>query len=113
MAVNAATLANVQLSMLQAPEIAREQVPVLAQAQLASAEAPSLIAQHDQEMAESVQKLAATDWARAQDALSGTPQRDLSAYRQGTRRSPRLDEKVVALAGAHPRGIGALVDVSA
>lgn len=113
MAVNITTIANVQLSVLQAPEIAREAIPITAQAQLANAQAPGIIAREDREMAETVQQLQATDWARTSDALAGAPQRELPEYRHGSRRNGSLEDKVVALAGAHPRGLGALVDVRA
>ena len=113
MAVNITTLANVQLSVLQAPEIARAQAPIAAQAQLANAQAPGIIAQHDQEMAETVQQLEPAEWAGVPDALTGAPGQELPQYRQGMRRNQPLQEKIVALAAAHPRGIGALVDVQA
>jgi hypothetical protein len=113
MAVNITTVANVQLSMLQAPEIAREAVPIVGQAQLANSQAPAIIAQHDQEMAETVQHIDPTDWARTPDALAGAPAREQPGYRQHARRNRPLEEKAVALAATHPRGVGSLVDIQA
>jgi len=106
-------VANVQLSVLQSPEIARAQAPLATQAQLANAAVPGIIAKNDQDAAQTVQALQQTTWHGVPDSLSGSPPREAPTYRDAGRRNRPLGEKIIALAAAHPRGIGALVDVRA
>jgi len=109
-----AAISNVQLGLLQSPEIAREQIPITAQVQLASAQAAAIIAKEDQDAREMVQHLQQVSSHGVQEALSGPPDRDSSAFRQ---RRPGVREpvaaKAVSLAAAHPRGLGSLVDFRA
>jgi len=107
------SLASVQLSVLQLPEIARESTPVLLQSQIAAAQAPAIIAQQDQDAAETVQMLEELGSSHVPDALSGNTFREPAGYRSPERRSPGVQEKTVSLAAAHPRGLGSLVDVRA
>jgi hypothetical protein len=105
---------NVQLGLLNSPEIAREQIPITAQAQLANAQAAAAIAKQDQDASEMVQRLQQTDSAGVQDALSGRPGGDASAFRRRRQRvSEPVAAKAVPLAAAHPRGLGDLVDFRA
>ena len=106
--------ANVQLGMLQSPEIAREQVPIAAQAQLANEQAPNVIAKQQQDAQETVQQVAQADNPNVQDALSGNPDREPPTYRQrGRRRATPAQPPATPAAVPHPRGIGDLVDVRA
>ncbi|HEU0167761.1 MAG TPA: hypothetical protein VFS62_08280 [Chloroflexota bacterium] len=105
-------IANVQLNILQLPEVARLEMPVLAQAQLANAQMPAIIAHGDREAAETIQVLREVDRRAVTSATDGATTRDRPSYRQPVRRS-RLQAKVPALAAAHPRGIGQLVDLRA
>src|SRR5579872_6102203 len=113
MSIGIATLSNVQLSVLQAPEIARESVPVLASAQAANAQAPGIIARYDQDRAETVQQLEQVQSGGVPDALAGHPAREHAGYRANGRRNPSLEHKTVALAAAHPAWMGSLVDIRA
>ncbi|MFI5267250.1 MAG: hypothetical protein ACHQ7M_07730 [Chloroflexota bacterium] len=105
---------NMQLGLLNSPEIAREQIPVTGQVQLANAQEAAMIAKGDQDAREMVQRLQQADSRGVRDALSGQPERASPAC--GLRRS-RLREPGVAeatpLAAAHPRGLGGLVDFRA
>jgi len=113
MAVGIATLSNMQLSVLQAPEIAREQVPFLAQAQAANAQAPAIIAGFDRIAAETVQRLERAQSGGVPDALAGHATHERPAYGQSGRRNRALEEKTIVLAGAHPAWVGSLVDIRA
>lgn len=111
-AISAAT--NVQLGFLQAPEIARETVPITAQAELANAQAAALIAKDDQDASETIQRLQEASSQGVPDALQHQPDSQPRGWRQ---RRGRLREPVAAraapLAAAHPRGLGGLVDYRA
>lgn len=105
-------IANIQLSVLQLPEVARLEVPVLASAQLANAEAPAIIALADRRAAEMVQFVQELDRRGVSNAADDTARRESTAYRW-RQRSPRLGQRVVALAAVHPFGVGSLVDFRA
>jgi hypothetical protein len=62
---------------------------------------------------ETVQQLQEADGHGVQDALSGKPNEERPTYRERSGRTPRADAKAEPLAAAHPRGVGALVDVRA
>src|SRR5438093_634522 len=113
MAEGVAAIANVQLTVLQAPEIARAQVPIAAQAQIANAQAPAIIAKQDQDALETVQQLQQADRHSVPDTLDGRPGGELPTYRERPARSRSIANLAVPLAAAHPRGLGALVDVRA
>ncbi|HEX6511841.1 MAG TPA: hypothetical protein VF157_06060 [Chloroflexota bacterium] len=104
---------SVQLGILQAPEIAREQIPITAQSQLANAQAPAVIAQHDEQARETVQVIEHAENPIVRDALSGPPNGQLPAYNGRRDRRGDLAGRAVPLAAAHPRGLGALVDLRA
>jgi hypothetical protein len=105
-------IVGVQLSILQSPEIAREQEALALQTQSATIYAPALIAKHDQLAAETVQMLQRVDRHGVPDALAGDHNHDHADRRPSAGRRSS-DGKTVALAATHPRGLGALVDVSA
>ena len=113
MAEAISALASAQLIVLQAPEIAREQVPIAAQAQLANAQAPAIIAKHDEDARETVQQLHEAQWHGVRDALQGNPGHELPSDRRSGARPGGLAERAIPLAAAHPRGLGALVDIRA
>jgi hypothetical protein len=108
-------VASVQLGFLQSPEIARETAPAAAQAQLANAQAATIAAEHAQQARETVQQLPALEHASVQDALAGEPNGERPSYRERRRRRVRepVRELVIPLAAAHPRGLGAMVDIRA
>jgi hypothetical protein len=106
-------VSSVQLTVLQAPEIARGQVPIAAQAQIANAQAPAIIAKHDQDALETVQELQQADRRGVPDTLDGSPGGELPAYRDRTAQQRALAERAIPLAAAHPRGLGATVDIRA
>jgi len=106
-------IANMQLNILQLPEVARIEMPVLAQAQLANAQVPAIVAREDQDAAETIQMLRQADRRAAGSGTGGATARERPAYRDPSRRPYRLTSKVTALAAAHPRGIGQLVDLRA
>ncbi|MBV8087797.1 MAG: hypothetical protein JO247_23555 [Chloroflexi bacterium] len=104
-------IANVQLNILQLPEVARLEVPVLAQAQLANAQVPAIVAHDDQEAAETIQVLREADRRATGSATDGATTRQRPSYRDPARRPFRAETRLPALAAAHPRGIGQLVDL--
>ena len=111
MADGISSIANVQLSVLQLPEVVREQTPVLLQSQIIASQAPAIIRQQDEDAAETIQILQQASWRGTPDALAHNPPRERPAYRQPAPRP--LEEKVIALAAAHPRGLGKMVDLLA
>ncbi|HVA24355.1 MAG TPA: hypothetical protein VMW62_08180 [Chloroflexota bacterium] len=107
-----AGISNVQLGLLQSPEIAREQIPITAQVALANAQAAAIIARDDQAARGMVQRLQETDSQGVRDALSGRPDADSSRFHRRRPRQP-VTSRAIPLAAAHPRGLGALVDFRA
>src|SRR6185437_8455801 len=109
--------ASVQLGFLQSPEIARETAPFAGETQLANAQAATIIAEHAQQAQETVQQLPAMEHSSVEDALSGHPGDERPSYRERNRRRRRIREPVrelaIPVAAAHPRGLGAMVDVRA
>ena len=106
-------IANVQLNILTLPEVARIEMPVLAQAQLANAQVPAIIAHEDREAAETIQVLRQVDRRAVASATDGSTTRERPAYRQPQRRTFRTESRLPGLAAAHPRGLGQLVDLRA
>jgi hypothetical protein len=106
-------IANVQLNILQLPEVARIEEPVLAEAQLANAQVPAIVAHEDQRTAETVQVLHEAGRHATGSATDGSAGHERPAYRAPVRRPSRIEARLPALAGAHPRGIGHFVDVRA
>jgi len=100
----------VQLGLLQSPEIAREQIPITAQVQLASAQAAAIIAKEDQDAREMVQHLQQVGSHGVQEALND---RDSPASRRRSRQREPVASRAIPLAAAHPRGLGGLVDLRA
>lgn len=113
MADPVSAVASVQLGFLQAPEIARESMPIIGAVQLANAQAASAIAHHAQEARETVQQLEQTDTSGVNDALSGRPNGEPPSYRDRRRPRPALEARAIPLAAAHPRGLGSTVDIRA
>lgn len=109
-----AYVANVQLGYVQAPEIAREVVPIAAQVQIANEQAAAIIARYAEEAVETVQQLVPLETAGVPDTLAGSPNHERPSYREARRRVREpVQSRAVPLAAAHPRGLGATVDVSA
>ena len=107
-------IANVQLGLLQSPEVAREQIPITAQAELANAQAAALIAKDDQDAQEMVQRLQQAGSDGVPDALHGQPDSQPRGWRRRRgRQSAPVTSRAEPLAAAHPRGLGALVDFRA
>ena len=111
--MSVASLANVQLSVLQLPEVAREEIPVLAQSEIMAGQTPAIIQQYDQEAAETIQTLQPADWRGVPSALDGSTTRQPPSYRDPGHFRGRLQTKTAALAATDPRGVGQLVDVRA
>jgi hypothetical protein len=111
MADGISSIASVQLSVLQLPEVVREQTPVLLQSQIIASQVPAIIRQQDEVAAETVQVLEQASNNGVPDALSHHPPRERPAYREPVRGA--VQEKVTALAAADPRGLGRMVDVRA
>ena len=107
-------VSNLQLGFLQSPEIARETVPITAQAELANSQAAALIAKDDKDAAETVQRLQQASGQGVPDALQHQPDGQPRGWRQrrGRQREP-VTARAVPLAAAHPRGLGGLVDYRA
>src|SRR5579884_4301339 len=107
-------VASVQLGFLQSPEIARETAAFAMEAELA-AQAATIIAEHAQQAQETVQQLPAMEHSSVSDALAGNPEGEPPTYRERRRRRIRepVRELDVPVAAAHPRGLGAMVDVRA
>jgi hypothetical protein len=108
-------ISSIQLGVLQSPEIAREQVPVALQAQLANAQASSVIARQQQQTLETVLELANIEGHGVPDALTGDSDREPPGYGSRQRRPLRepVQHRVETVAAADPRGVGATVDVRA
>lgn len=106
------SIANLQLSVMQLPEVAREEVPILASTQLANAQAPAIIARQDRDASETVQSLEQLGSGGVSETPDRGPRRERPAYSEHPR-SPRLGERRLTLAAAHPFGVGLLIDVSA
>src|SRR5579884_2806163 len=106
-------VASVQLGFLQSPEIARETAPYATIEQLGNAQASTIIAEHAQQAQETVQQLPAMEHSTVSDALAGSPDGERPTYRQRDRRRIRepVRELAIPVAAAHPRGLGAMVDV--
>ena len=112
MADGISAAAGVQLSVLNMPELAREQVPVAQQAALANAQVRAIVDKADEEADETVQRLDEGHWRGVSNSLSGHPNGQPRAYREPVR-APRLRERAIPLAAAYPYGMGQMVDVSA
>jgi len=106
-------VASVQLNVLQSPEVARQDAPVLREAVLAGAQTPAIMARIDQEAKETVQQLEELRNPTVPDTLAGSPERERPSYRPSARRTARGGVRVEELAAANPRGVGVLVDVRA
>jgi len=114
MATAISSLTGLQLNVLQLPEVARLEVPILAQAQLANAQVPAIIQHEDREASETVQILREADSHTVGNSLGGSTRRERSSYREPTRQQgQRLQAKAVALTVMHPRGLGQLIDFRA
>ncbi|MBV9119125.1 MAG: hypothetical protein JOZ39_00330 [Chloroflexi bacterium] len=108
-----ASIDNLQLNVLQLPEVAREEVPILAQAQLANAQTSAIVDRADREATEMVQTLPEAGSNVVPNSLAGMTARQRPSYHPAARRPERLQRKVIALAAAHPFGVGKLVDFRA
>src|SRR5487761_968751 len=113
MAEAISALSNVQLGLLQSPEIAREQIPITGQAALANAQAAAIIARDDKTAAETVHALQEIDSRGVPNALVGQRQGGSPGYRRRPPLREPVSTRVVPLAAAHPRGLGSLVDLRA
>ncbi len=106
--------ASIQLGFLQSPEIARETVPIAAQAQIANAQAGVAASTFSQEVLETVQESPRLGSARVPDSLAGNPNNGRPSYREPRRRVREpVRARAVPLAAAHPRGLGDMVDIRA
>lgn len=106
MAVN---ISNMQLTVLNLPQVAHDLVPAAQAAQLANAQAPAIIRHQDQQAAETVQQTHAAEGNRIENELSGEgAQYEPSA---DGRRQPKREQTSEKRRASHPMGIGALVDI--
>ncbi|MDE3075664.1 MAG: hypothetical protein KGJ86_09550 [Chloroflexota bacterium] len=103
----AANVANIQLTVMQLPQVAHDQMPGLLQAELANAQAPALIRQQDERAAEMVQELEQPVGNKVGDALTGSGPR----YQAGAQGRRRPDGGAASQNTPHPLGVGSLIDI--
>lgn len=109
-----ASIANVQLSVLQLPEVAREQVPLLYQEQLTNAQVAAVVQHYDEEAGRTVQVLPQVDRRPVPTATDGSTARQAPGYgRQARSGKQRFEGRLRMLAAAHPSGMGLYVDMRA
>ena len=114
MATAISSLTGLQLNVLQLPEVARLEVPILAQAQLANAQVPAIIQHGDQQASETIQVLREADSHTVGDSLGSSTRRERPSYREPSRQQGHgFQAQAVILAATHPRGLGQLVDFRA
>lgn len=111
MAEAISAVASVQLTVLQAPEVARRENPAVQYAALANAQAASSAAQQRRLALETVRQTPEADRRGVPSDVDGAGDRGLWFWGQGGR--GRLRGRLQHLAAAHPGGVGLLVDVRA
>ena len=101
-----ASIASAQLSVLQAPEVARDKNVLFQEATLANAQAPAIIKDHDREMDETVQQLEQAEWQGVKGFGASARQRAPRRRPPARRRSADSRRKL-----PNPFGLGALIDI--
>ncbi|HUZ77287.1 MAG TPA: hypothetical protein VMV93_06855 [Chloroflexota bacterium] len=103
----AANISNIQLTVLQLPQVAHDQVPAMTAAELAGAQAQQLLQHEDERASEVVQQMQSAQGNQVGDATSGGGKGMYQGQGNG-RRGARQQKKS---GPPHPLGVGSLIDI--